>query len=131
MKVRWTESSLRLRITPTELAALTRGEIVRARLAFPGGAWGVALVPQADATDLRWADGEAQLLLSAEDGERLSQPDAEGIYFELDEPEPIRFFVEKDFPCAHPSAAEAREPVTEAFAPPPDFEARKMERDIT
>lgn len=131
MKVRWTESSLRLRITPTELAALNRGETVRTRLGFGGGAWDVALVPQADATDLRWADGEARLLLSAEDGGRLAHPEAEGVYFELDGPEPIRFFVEKDFPCAHPSAAEAREPVTEAFAPPPDFEARKMERDIT
>lgn len=131
MKVRWTESSLRLRITPTELDALNRGETVRARLALPGGAWAVALVPQAEATDLRWADGEARLLLSAEDGGRLAFPEAEGVYFQTDGPEPVRFYVEKDFPCVHPHAAEALEPVTEAFAPPPDYEARKLERDIT
>lgn len=131
MKVRWTEASLRLRITPTELTALEWGETVRARLALPGGAWAVALAPGADVSDLRWADGEARLLLSAEDGLRLAHPEAEGVYFETDGPEPIRFFVEKDFPCAHPSAAEAREPVTEAFAPPPEFAARKQERDLT
>ena len=131
MKVRWTDASLRLRITPTELAALEGGETVRARLSFPGGAWAVALLPQSSVSDLRWTDGEAQLLLSTEDGQRLSHPEVEGVYFETDPPDSLRFFVEKDFPCAHPSAAEAREPVTEAFAPPPDFEARKQERDVT
>lgn len=131
MKVRWTDSSVRLRITPTELAALEQGETLRARLAFPGGAWAISLLPRSEVTDLRFADGEARLLLSAQDGMRLSHPEAEGVYFETDPPDPIRFYVEKDFPCAHPTAAEAREPQTEAFAPPADFEARKQERDIT
>lgn len=121
MKVRWTDASIRLRITPTELGSLERGETVRCRLSFPGGAWAVALVPHAGVTDLQFADAEARLLLSREDGLRLSHPDAEGVYFETDPRESIRYFVEKDFPCAHPSAAEALEPQTEAFTPPPDF----------
>ena len=37
MKVRWTGESLRLRITPGELAALERREAVAAALGFPGG----------------------------------------------------------------------------------------------
>ena len=132
MKVRWTDTSVRLRITPTELGALEEGKTLRARLAFPpGGTWAIRLLPNSEITDLRFADGEAQILLSSEDGLRLAHPEAEGVYFETKPPDPIRFYVEKDFPCAHPTAAEAREPKTEAFEPPPDFEARKMEREIT
>jgi hypothetical protein len=37
----------------------------------------------------------------------------------------VRLLVEKDFPCAHPHAPEAREPETERFPPTPGFVARK------
>jgi hypothetical protein len=37
----------------------------------------------------------------------------------------LRFYIEKDFPCAHPRAGEAEEAPTPTFTPPPGFEARK------
>ena len=40
MKVRWTQNSVRLRITPTELHAIVNGETVREELRLPGGAPG-------------------------------------------------------------------------------------------
>jgi hypothetical protein len=47
------------------------------------------------------------------------------VYFQTADSAPFRYFIEKDFPCVHPRAAEALEPRTETFPPPPDFEARK------
>lgn len=38
-----------------------------------------------------------------------------------------RLMVEKDFPCAHPHTAEAKEPETERFAPTAAFLARKRD----
>lgn len=37
MKIRWTDESLRIRITPYELTALVVGEPLRSTLAIPGG----------------------------------------------------------------------------------------------
>ena len=68
------------------------------------------------------------LALSAADRARLAAPDAEGVYFQS--PGGLRYVIEKDFPCVHPRGAEAREPVTETFQPPPDFERRKNEPEI-
>jgi hypothetical protein len=130
MKVRWTSDSLRLRITPGELAALERGEPVSERLAFPGGGgWDVRLDPAAERAGVAWAEGVARVGLTAADVRRLAAPDAEGVYPHTSE---LRLLVEKDFPCAHPHAPEAREPATERFPPTPAFIDRKTggaERD--
>ena len=128
MKVRWSRDSLRLRVTPTELAGITRGEEVGEALCFPGGAaWRVGV--RAGAQTALATEGDAALItLSPPDRERLAAPDAEGVYFQA--PSGLRYYVEKDFPCAHPRAAEAREPATETFAAPQGFEERKQETEI-
>jgi hypothetical protein len=127
MKVRWTDESLRLRITPTELAALVVGEPLRATLAIPGGAeWSVVVRPNARSAALRASDGVMEVCLTTDDVWRLTDGDAEGIYFTTGRGEgAVRYFVEKDFPCAHPHAAEAREPETERFAPTEAYLRRK------
>ena len=128
MKVRWSRDSVRLRITPTELARITRGEEVGEALCFPGGAvWRIA-VQAGVRTDLVSESDTAYVVLSAGDRERLAAPDVEGVYFQT--PDGLRYYVEKDFPCAHPRAAEAREAATETFAAPPGFEERKSETEI-
>lgn len=130
MKVRWTEDSLRLRITPTELEMLVRDEPVTETLTFPGGGvWSTTLQPSgAPPSRVDAAGGVVQFRLSDRDRERLAAPDAEGVYFAPDEigTTGTRAIVEKDYPCVHPRAIEANEPATEAFTPPPDFEARKL-----
>jgi len=123
MKVRWTGDSLRLRITPGELAALERGEPVSEGLAFPGGGGCAArLDPAAKRAGVAWAEGVARVGLTDEDVRRLAAPEAEGVYPHTPE---LRLLVEKDFPCAHPHAPEAREPATERFPPTPAFLDRK------
>jgi hypothetical protein len=123
MKVRWTGESLRLRITPAELAALERGDEVAEGLAFPGGgAWSVRLDPTADAADVAWVEGAVRVGLAPADVRRLAAPDAEGVYPHTPR---LRLLVEKDFPCAHPHAPDAREPETERFAPSDAFLERK------
>jgi hypothetical protein len=124
MKVRWTGDSLRLRITPSELAALERGEPVTEGLAFPGGRWAVRLDPSALETSVAWSEGVVRVGVTAADVGRLAAPDAEGIYPRAPG---LRLLVEKDFPCAHPHAPEAMEPATERFAPSPAFLRRKVE----
>ncbi len=127
MKVRWTSESLRLRITPPELDALELGEPVRAALTVPGGAaWRVVLLLTDGPTGLTSDKGEVRFFLSSADGERLAQPDTEGVYFKTETEPPLRFFVEKDFPCAHPRLVDALEAQAETFTPTPEFEARKM-----
>lgn len=123
MKVRWTEGGLRLRITPTELAALERGEPVGETLAVLGGGWQVTLLPNAVVSAVRGDGGGAvTFALSSADVSRLSDPESEGVYFERDG---FAFYVEKDFPCVHPRASELTAPETETFAPPAGFDERK------
>jgi hypothetical protein len=125
MKVRWNRSSVRLRLTPSELASLLRGETVTETLELPGGAsWSVQLASEA-VTCLTSIGNSARLHLSPEDRQRLAAPDAEGVYFQIEDG--LRYWVEKDFPCAHPRAAEASEPTTETFDAPDGFEQRKNE----
>jgi hypothetical protein len=112
MKVRWTRSSLRLRITPDELAALERGEAVEERMGIPGGF--VMRLEPADVTALDSSEGSVRFALSSADLGRLCAPDVEGVYFQ----DGFRYFVEKDFPCAHPRAAEALEPKAGTFERP-------------
>lgn len=125
MKVRWSRDSVRLRITPAELATIMRGEGVSEELCFPGGtAWRVAVRAGAQ-TALASEANAARIDLSAEDWERLAAPEAEGVYFQADSG--LRYYIEKDFPCVHARAAETREPATETFVAPPGFEERKLE----
>ena len=129
MKVRWTEDSLRLRITPSELAQLAKRRPVEAALTLgAGGGWRAVLaVAEASETALTQQGSALRLALSAADLARLAAPDAEGVYFEADRADGVRYYVEKDFPCVHPRGVEAMEPPTETFAPPADFEARKAD----
>jgi hypothetical protein len=127
MKIRWTDESLRLRITPSELTALVVGEPLRSTLAIPGGAqWSVVVLPNARSSELRTSDAAMELRVTADDVWRLTGGDVEGIYFSTGRGgQVVRYFIEKDFPCAHPHADEAREPETERFAPTEGYLRRK------
>jgi hypothetical protein len=134
MKVRWTAGSVRFRITPGELASLAAGEAVSVSLPLPGSAagWRATLRPETDGSPTcLCGDGDGRLVLhlAAADIARLSDPAAEGVYFRGPlgdgEPDGMRFFVEKDFPCAHPRPPEtAEEDASGTFAPPPGFVER-------
>ena len=119
MKVRWNEASLRLRITPSELAALEQGEEIAQRLwVTPNFGWAVTVRPNAPQTALI-ADGAAvAVMLSPDDLEALARPDAEGVYFRQERPSGVRYYLEKDFPCTHPRAGEAAEVEAETFPGP-------------
>ncbi len=119
MKVRWRSSSLRLRITPTELSCLERGETVTESLGLPGS-WRVQLQPSASTTQICSEAAQVTLTLALTDLCQLSEPETEGVYFKQDG---FCYFVEKDFPCAHPRPKEVLE-ATEHFAPPEGFAAR-------
>jgi hypothetical protein len=121
MKVRWTRNSVRLRITPSELEDLQRGQTVTEMLSLPGGNWSATIRPHAPQTSLALEQSELVLSLSEDDLARLSAPDHEGVYFNTEGEPPLRYFIEKDFPCAHPRAADALEPASETFAPSTDF----------
>jgi hypothetical protein len=90
MKIRWTGGSVRFRISPSELESLQRGERVEAKLALPGGGWLAMILPGAEATELSFARGDLQLLLSDADRARLSAPEAEGVYFQTRGQTPLR-----------------------------------------
>lgn len=126
MKVRWTCDSVRLRISPTELATLERGDPVNEELVFPGGhRWRIQIQPGVD-TGLESDARMVFFALSQPDLTLLADPDAEGVYFQHDDPQhPIRYLIEKDFPCVHPRSADAREPESETFAAPEGFAGRK------
>jgi hypothetical protein len=117
MKVRWKHDSLRLRITPTELEDLLGGEQVSERFDLSNGSvWEVVICPNAEETGLRNFGPVVHLLLSREDQEKLAVPNRPGL---------IRYFIEKDFPCIHPRAADALEGPSETFAPPPGFVSKE------
>jgi hypothetical protein len=109
MKVRWTRSSVRLRISPDELAALEQGDFVEERLGIPGGF--VMRLEPSDVTALDSRAGVVRFTLSSADLSRLSAPETEGVYFQ----DALKYFVEKDFPCAHPRGPETAEPNAETF----------------
>lgn len=124
MKIRWNGSGVRFRITPSELAALEAGQAIGESLVVGGvAAWSTRVAPGAGTTELALdADGVLELRLCADDLAELADPEREGVYFRDGR---FRFYIEKDFPCAHPRAGEAAEPETEAFEPPPGFDERK------
>ena len=127
MKVRWNRDSIRLRITPAEFAAIIGGEPVREGIAFPGMQfWNVTLRPSDVETTIASDQHGVYFSLSEADRAALADPEAEGVYFQLDQPTTLRYYVEKDFPCVHKPAPEAGEGVSETFTPPSGFEARKL-----
>ncbi len=127
MKVRWNRDSIRLRITPSEFTAITNGKAVRERIAFPGmQSWNVTLRPSESETTLASDQHGIYLFVSKADCAALADPETEGVYFQMDQPTTLRYYVEKDFPCVHKPAPEAGEGVSETFTPPSGFEARKL-----
>ncbi len=97
MKIRFTTSSLRVRITPNELERIANRETLELGFGVPDG-WKFVL-EAGEQTKLESRDGIVVLKLSNTDALLLSEPTREGVYFEANG---IRFFVEKDFPCEHP-----------------------------
>ena len=127
MKVRWNRDSIRLRITPSEFAAITAGQSVHEGIAFPGMQfWNVTLRASNAETTLASDQQGVYLSLSEADRTALADPETEGVYFRMDQPTTLRYFVEKDFPCVHKPAPEAGEGASETFTPPSGFEARKL-----
>ncbi len=134
MKVRWNRNSLRLRITPPELLALEKGGDVREEIHFPGSdiaGWTVIVQPGNFITSLRQQEGTVLLTLGEEDRLRLSDPELEGVYFEVGDTNGrgntgvFRYYIEKDFPCIHPRAGDAFEGPTETFPTPVHYGERK------
>ena len=97
MKIRFTTSSLRIRITPNELEQIKNREKLELGFGLAGG-WKFVL-EAAQQTKLETRDGVVVLKLSSEDATLLTEATREGVYFEADG---VRFFIEKDFPCEHP-----------------------------
>ena len=128
MKVRWKHDSLRLRITPSELEDLLRGKQISERFDLSDGpVWEVAIHPNAEETNLRNVGPVVHLLISREDQKKLGDPETHGIYFTTHRSgrDLIRYFIEKDFPCIHPRAADAPEGPSETFPLPPGFVAEE------
>ncbi len=124
MKIRWTAGSIRLRISPSELTALQEGRGVEERLQLSlQEAWGAVLEAHSGKTEIALKGGTLRISLSPNDLAALSAPEVEGVYFG-GEGSALRYFIEKDFPCAHPRPAQAQE-AEETFAPTADFARRK------
>ena len=97
MKIRFTTSSLRVRITPNELEQIKNRESLELGFGIAGG-WKFRL-EAGEQTKLETRAGVVIFGLSSTDAILLTEPTREGIYFEANG---IRFFIEKDFPCEHP-----------------------------
>lgn len=109
MKVRWTTNSVRLRITPAELDSLLRGHGVGDVLAVPGGTWSVRITPGAPEPSLRMDGAMLSIGMTTVDRDRLAEPGVEGVYFTTADSPSVRYFIEKDYPCAHPRTEDAGE----------------------
>jgi hypothetical protein len=88
------------------------------------GAWRAVIEPMTEETQILASPAELRVCLTREEVELLAEPEREGIYFQQEIPA-LRYYIEKDFPCAHPRASEALEPASETFSPTPEFEERK------
>lgn len=122
---------MRVRITPLELARLEGGLTVESalRLGEECG-WRAEIAAGADeATTLRQEGGTLRMTLSPADLQRLLAAETEGVYFRHEGMRPVRYYIEKDFPCVHPRATDAQETPSETFDAPDDFEARKIDID--
>lgn len=118
---------MRLRITPAELDEIGRQHAVRETLVVGKLAmWSASIEPSETESRLN-ADGRQNSIiisLGASDRAILANSGSEGVYLS-DITTGIRYYIEKDFPCVHPRAVEALEPLSETFAPPDDFAERK------
>lgn len=132
MKIRWTKNSVRFRITPGELESLMRYEAVTETLHIANLYWVAMIYPQKARkhSDFVATQSEFAIRLSKPDLQKLADPQNEGVYFSTKGENSFRYFIEKDFPCAHPRAGEAEETSTETFEPPPDFEERKNRHTV-
>jgi ribonuclease inhibitor len=97
VKIRFTNSSLRVRITPNELERIQNREPLELAFGLPS-AWTISLLPTEN-TVLETRDGVVIFGVSNQDAASLAEPAREGVYFEANG---IRFYIEKDFPCEHP-----------------------------
>lgn len=127
MKIRWTNNSVRFRITPSELENLLAYETIYESLTIANLTWLAIIAPGKTRkhSDFVTSLNEFCIRLSKPDLQNLSDPQNEGVYFSTQGENSFRYFIEKDFPCAHPRAGEAEETPTETFEPPPGFEERK------
>ncbi len=96
MKIRFTTSSLRVRITPNELEQIKNRTSLELGFGIANG-WKFRL-EASEQTTLESRAGVVVLGLSSADAKLLSETTRDGVYFEFDG---IRFFIEKDFPCEH------------------------------
>ncbi len=127
MKIRWTNNSVRFRITPDELEKLKSHQRIAETMAWGNGYWKASISVSGE-TSFWMEKMMLQIHISPQDVEHLAAPENEGVYFSTktdSEGKAIRYFIEKDFPCAHPRASESAETPTETFEPPPGFEERK------
>ena len=118
---------MRFRITPDELERLKNHRRIEEVLEWGNGSW-EAYISVADGNSFWIEKMMLQISISPQDVAALAKPENEGIYFSTKagaEGKAIRYFIEKDFPCAHPRASEAAETPTETFEPPTGFEERK------
>jgi hypothetical protein len=97
MKVRWTNTSLRLRITPAELELLRGRQPVIAAMSV--GPWEVLLEAGPEESQLLTRGAQVRVRLSSTDLAALLEPTAEGVYMVQGD---FKYYVEKDFPCEHP-----------------------------
>ena len=122
MKIRWMQNSLRLRITPSELATLQRGDIIQEELCLPLSSvpvWAVNVSPCTTETEILAFGSSIQIHLCPQDLTKLSHPANEGVYFSCQtKGASFSYYIEKDFPCIHPRPQEVDEPETETFALP-------------
>jgi len=118
VKIRWSQSSVRFRITPQELETLKGDGIIRETLEISGSGivWQAEVAQGVEKDSSLTYDGATlRMFLSKSDITRLANTDDEGIYFKKSD---FRYYLEKDFPCVHPRAAEAEEPQTPTFSSP-------------
>ena len=74
MKIRWTDESVRLRITPTELTELSEGRSLEATLRVPGGTWHVRVVVTGDVLSIHAQDDVVVVELPSDDVALLTDP---------------------------------------------------------
>lgn len=113
MKVRWTETSLRLRITPSELELLREHQVVMVVMQI--GAWELFLEAGPWESQLLTRGSQVHVHLSSADLAALLEPTCEGVYLTRGD---FKYYVEKDFPCEHPRPAKIALEVAQTFPRP-------------
>lgn len=94
MKVRFASGGIRVRLDDLEVAALERGERLRAEVAWPGGGWTLGLDPASDGVR---GEGGALVVGLQKLLPELLDDAREGVIL----PGPPRVAVEKDYGPQH------------------------------